>query len=951
MPDAIFIKGAREHNLKDVDVAIPRNKLVVITGVSGSGKSSLAFDTIYAEGQRRYVESLSAYARQFLGRMEKPDVDYIEGLSPAISIDQKGPPHNPRSIVGTVTEIYDYLRLLFARIGHPHCPECGREISRQTVQQIVDAVQEIPQGSRIMILAPMVRDRKGEHQTIFNDLQKAGFVRVRVDGKIYDLSEEFQLDKNKKHSVEVIVDRLLIEQNENATRLADSIETALKLGSGVVLVKVLDGEELLFSEHFACVYCGISLGEIAPRTFGFNSPYGACPACTGLGCKLEIDPNLVIPDKRLSLSEGAIQPWMRNGQVSTWYSSILQSLGRRHSFSLSTPVKELGEELVNLILYGEGGELVSATYEDRYGKMRQYYTNFEGVIPYLERRYRETSSDSVRADIERYMASNPCPACNGKRLKPESLAVTIVDKNIMDVTALPVTQALNWVEQLGDKISPRELTIAKQIIKEIHTRLGFLKDIGLSYLTLDRPSATLSGGEAQRIRLATQIGSGLSGVLYICDEPTVGLHPADGSRLINTLKRLRDLDNTIIIVEHDEAMMRAADHIIDIGPGAGKKGGKIVATGVLQDIMDCTKSITGQYLSRTKQIPLPPERRSGSGKELVIQGARENNLKNIDVNIPLGEFVCVTGVSGSGKSSLINEVLYKKLARLFYRAKERPGKCDGILGTEYIDKVVNIDQSPIGRTPRSNPATYTGTFTPIRELFATVPEARVRGYPQGRFSFNVKGGRCEACQGAGYVQIEMQFLPNVTVPCEICKGKRYNREALEIQFKGKNISEILDMTVDEALLFFDHFPKVKNKLQTLRDVGLGYICLGQPAPTLSGGEAQRVKLATELSRRSTGKTLYILDEPTTGLSFSDIAYLLKVLQRLVDYGNTVIVIEHHLDVVKNADWVIDLGPGAGDEGGYLVDAGKPEELTRNDASFTGQYLRGILLTQREEVLT
>jgi excinuclease ABC subunit A len=666
---------------------------------------------------------------------------------------------------------------------------------------------------------------------------------------------------------------------------------------------------------------------------------------------LEIDPNLVIPDKGLSLAEGAIQPWIRNGQLSTWSSSILQSLGRHHGFSLSTPVKDLSEEQLRVILYDGGGEPVPATYEDRYGIMRQYYTNFAGVIPYLERRYRETGSDSVRADIEHYMASNPCPTCQGKRLKPESLAVTIVDKNIMDVTALPITESLNWVEQLGSKISPRELTIGKQIIKEIHARLGFLRDIGLSYLTLARPSATLSGGEAQRIRLATQIGSGLSGVLYICDEPTVGLHPADGSRLIATLKRLRDLDNTIIIVEHDEAMMRAADHIIDMGPGAGKHGGEIVATGTLQDIMDCPQSITGQYLSRTKQIPLPPERRSGSGKELVIRGARENNLKNIDVHIPLGKFVCVTGVSGSGKSSLTNEVLYKRLARLFYRAKERPGECDGIIGTEYIDKVVNIDQSPIGRTPRSNPATYTGTFTPIRELFAIVPEAKMRGYPQGRFSFNVKGGRCEACQGAGYVQIEMQFLPNVTVPCEVCKGKRYNREALEIHFKGKNIAEILDMTIDEALLFFDHFSKIKNKLETLRDVGLGYICLGQPAPTLSGGEAQRVKLATELSRRSTGKTLYILDEPTTGLSFSDIACLLKVLQRLVDYGNTVIVIEHHMDVIKNADWVIDLGPGAGDEGGYLVDAGTPEELTQNDASFTGQYLRGILSTQREKVLT
>jgi excinuclease ABC subunit A len=951
MPDAIFIKGAREHNLRDIDVVIPRNKLVVITGVSGSGKSSLAFDTIYAEGQRRYVESLSAYARQFLGQMEKPDVDYIEGLSPAISIDQKGPPHNPRSTVGTLTEIYDYLRLLFARVGHPHCPKCGRKISRQTVQQIVDAAQEIPQGSRIMILAPLVRERKGEHQAIFRDLQKAGFVRVRVDGQIHDLSEEFQLDKNKKHTVEVVVDRLQIEQNENATRLADSIETALKLGAGVVLVKVLDGEESLFSEHFACVYCGISLGEIAPRTFSFNNPYGACPACTGLGCKLEIDPNLVIPDKELSLAEGAIQPWMRNGQLSTWSSSILESLSRRHGFSLSIPVKDLSEEQLRVILYGDGGERIPATYEDRYGELRQYYTDFAGVIPYLERRYRETSSDSVRADIERYMASNPCPTCQGKRLKPESLAVTIVDRNIMDVTALPVAEALSWVEQLVNRISPRELTIGKQIIKEIRARLGFLKDIGLSYLTLDRPSSTLSGGEAQRIRLATQIGSGLSGVLYICDEPTVGLHPADGSRLIATLKRLRDLDNTIIIVEHDEAMMRAADYIIDMGPGAGKQGGEVVATGTLQDILACPQSITGQYLSRTKQIPLPPERRSGTGKELIVKGARENNLKNINVHIPLGEFVCITGVSGSGKSSLINEVLYKRLARLFYRAKDRSGECDGIVGTEYIDKVVNIDQSPIGRTPRSNPATYTGTFTPIRELFAAVPEARVRGYSQGRFSFNVKGGRCEACQGAGYVQIEMQFLPNVTVPCEVCKGKRYNREALEIHFKGKNIAEILDMTVDEALLFFDHFSKIKNKLETLRDVGLGYICLGQPAPTLSGGEAQRVKLATELSRRSTGKTLYILDEPTTGLAFSDIACLLKVLQRLVDYGNTVIVIEHHMDVIKNADWVIDLGPGAGNEGGYLVDAGTPEELAQNDASFTGQYLRGILSTQREKVLT
>ena len=949
MPDAIIVKGAREHNLKDIDVVIPRNNLVVITGVSGSGKSSLAFDTIYAEGQRRYMESLSAYARQFLGRMEKPDVDYIEGLSPAISIDQKGPPHNPRSTVGTVTEIYDYLRLLFARIGHPHCPECGRQISRQTVQQIVDAVQEIPQESRIMILAPIVRDRKGEHQQIFQDLQKTGFVRVRVDGQIYDLSQEFHLDKNLRHTIEAVVDRLQITsataseaKQSDAARLADSIETALKLGSGVVLIKVLPGEELLFSEHFACVYCGISLGEIAPRTFSFNSPHGACPLCTGLGRKLEIDPNLVITDKELSLAEGAIQPWARNGAMSTWYSSILQSLAQRYGFSLHTPVKNLTQEQLHLILYGNGGETLLTTYEDHYGRMRQYYTNFEGVIPHLERRYRETDSDSVRAYIEGYMSSHPCPACQGRRLKPESLAVTIDDKNIMDVTALSVTQALDWVQQLPGQISPRELSIAQQIIQEIHARLGFLRDIGLSYLTTDRSSSTLSGGEAQRIHLATQIGSGLTGVLYICDEPTVGLHPADGSRLITTLKHLRDLDNTIIIVEHDEAMMKAADYIIDMGPGAGKQGGEIVATGTLQDIINCPRSITGQYLSGTRQIPLPPQRRLGSGKELLIKGAKENNLKNIDAPIPLGNFVCITGVSGSGKSSLINEVLYKNLARLFYRAKERPGKCDGIMGTEYIDKVINIDQSPIGRTPRSNPATYTGTFTPIRELFAQVPEAKMRGYPPGRFSFNVKGGRCEACQGAGYVQIEMQFLPNVTVPCEICHGKRYNREALEINFKGKNIAAILDMTVDEALTFFDHFPVIKRKLETLRDVGLGYICLGQPAPTLSGGEAQRIKLATELSRRSTHKTLYILDEPTTGLSFPDVACLLQVLQRLVDYGNTVIVIEHHLDVIKNADWVIDLGPGAGDEGGYIVATGTPEKIAHRKNSFTGQYLYAIL---------
>ncbi len=942
----IIVKGAREHNLKNIDVSIPRDKLVVITGVSGSGKSSLAFDTIYGEGQRRYVESLSAYARQFLVRMEKPDVDYIEGLSPAISIDQKGPSHNPRSTVGTVTEIYDYLRLLFARVGHPHCPKCGREISRQTVQQIVDAVREIPAGSRIMILAPLIRDRKGEHQGIFNDLCKAGFVRVRVDGYVRDLSEEFGLDKNKKHTIEAVVDRLQIGEAENS-RITDSVETALKLGAGVVLISIIDGEELLFSEHFACVHCGISLGEIAPRTFSFNSPHGACPACSGLGVKLEVDPDLLIPNKDISLAQGAIRAW---GWFS-WHASELHDLARRYGFSLNTPVSKLSKEHLKLVLYGEDGELVR--YRNRYGRIKEYFTNYEGAIPYLERIYRDTESNNTRAEIGRYMASYPCPACNGKRLKPESLAITIDGMNIIDVTELSASEALRWMRLLnGDHskphLTPHELKIAHQILKEISTRLGFLIDIGLGYLTLDRPSATLSGGEAQRIRLATQIGSGLMGVLYICDEPTIGLHPADIHRLTETMKRLRDLGNTILIVEHDEAMMQAADYIIDMGPGAGEHGGQIVATGTLTDIMSCPESITGQYLSRAKQIPLPQGRRPGSGKELIIRGARENNLKNIDVTIPVGEFVCISGVSGSGKSTLVNEVLYKKLAQLFYKAKDRPGKCDGIIGIEHIDKVINIDQSPIGRTPRSNPATYTGTFTPIRELFATVPEARMRGYQPGRFSFNVRGGRCEACQGEGYIQIEMQFLPDVTVPCEICKGKRYNREALEIYFKGKNIADILDMSVDEALTFFEHFPKVRNKLETLRDVGLGYIRLGQPAPTLSGGEAQRVKLATELSRRSTGKTLYILDEPTTGLSFADIACLLQVLQRLVDAGNTVVIIEHHVDVMKNADYIIDLGPGAGDEGGYIIVTGTPEEVAQIDTSFTGQYLRNALEKQQKE---
>jgi len=946
--DSIIVKGAREHNLKNVDVVIPRDKLVVITGVSGSGKSSLAFDTIYAEGQRRYVESLSAYARQFLGRMEKPEVDYIEGLSPAVSIDQKGPSRNPRSTVGTVTEIYDYLRLLFARVGHPHCPKCGREIAPQTVQQIVDAIQSIPEVNRIMLLAPLIRDRKGEYQSVFDDLRKAGYARVRVDGQIYDLSDEFQLDKNRKHTIEVVVDRLVMGQSGSRSRIADSVETSLKLGAGVVLVSIIDGEKLLFSEHFACVHCGISLGEIAPRTFSFNSPHGACPACTGLGVKLEIDPELVIPNKEFSIAQGAIHPvW-----YSSWYFDQFESLARHHGFSLNTPVKELSEHQLKLILFGEEGELVR--YRSRYGHVREYFSGYEGVIPRMERLYRDTESEHSRANIERYMVSRICPACEGKRLKPESLAVTIGGKSIIEVSSMSVTQALDWVVALGGEetiLSEREQLIAREILKEIQSRLGFLKDVGLDYITIDRASATLSGGEAQRIRLATQIGSGLMGVLYICDEPTVGLHAADDFRLIQTLKRLRDLGNTVLVVEHDEAMMRAADHIIDMGPGAGEHGGWIIATGRLTDITNCSGSITGQYLSGAKQISLPSKRRPGSGEEIVIKGARENNLKNIDVCIPLGRFVCITGVSGSGKSTLVDEIMYKKLAQMFYRSREKAGDCDGIIGVEYIDKVVNIDQTPIGRTPRSNPATYTGTFTPVRELFATVPEARMRGYAPGRFSFNVKGGRCEACRGEGFIQIEMQFLPDVTVPCEVCKGKRYNREALEIRFKGKNIAEVLDMSVEQALAFFEHFPKVRAKLQTLNDVGLGYIRLGQPAPTLSGGEAQRVKLATELSRRSTGRTLYILDEPTTGLSFEDVAALLRVLQRLVDAGNTVIVIEHHLDVIKNADWIIDLGPGAGDRGGWVVATGTPEEIVEERTSATGEYLGKALAKHTEYALT
>ncbi|MDA8189456.1 MAG: excinuclease ABC subunit UvrA [Dehalococcoidales bacterium] len=953
--DKIIVRGAREHNLKDIDVEIPRDKLVVITGLSGSGKSSLAFDTIYAEGQRRYVESLSAYARQFLGQMDKPDVDYIEGLSPAISIDQKGASHNPRSTVGTVTEIYDYVRLLFARVGHPHCPKCGREISQQTVEQIVDAILSLPEGSRIMIVAPLVRDRKGEHHQIFEDARRAGYVRVRVDGQIRDLAEEFDLDKNKKHTIEVVVDRLVIKRSQNersqngveedgsdTSRIADSVETALKLGAGVVLVSIQGGEELLFSEHFACVNCGISLGDIQPRSFSFNSPHGACPACTGIGTKLEVDPDLVIPNKKLSIAQGAIQPWSRASTSDSYFHQMLDSVSRRFGFSMTAPVETLNQQQLDIILFGSKTELIAVRHRDKFGGTHEHRMHFEGVVNNLDRRYKETESDYIRSEIERYMSNRPCPVCHGARLKPESLSVTVVGKSIVDVTRMSVGEAMRWFDHLSEHLSEREVTIARQLVKEIRARLRFLLDVGLEYLTLDRPSSTLSGGEAQRIRLATQIGSGLMGVLYILDEPSIGLHQRDNRRLINTLIRLRDLGNTLIVVEHDEETMRSADFIIDMGPGAGEHGGRVVVAGPLEDVMNCSESITGQFFRGERSIPAPRVRRQGNGKSIVVKGARENNLKNVDVEIPLGKLVCVTGVSGSGKSTLVEDILFRRLSQFFYQAKDRPGDHDSIEGLQHLDKVIDIDQSPIGRTPRSNPATFTGLFTHIRELFATVPEAKLRGYQPGRFSFNVKGGRCEACQGQGIIQIEMQFLPDVYVPCEVCKGKRYNREALEIRYKGKTIADVLDMTVEEAHSFFENIPSAKSKLSTLHDVGLGYIKLGQPATTLSGGEAQRVKLATELSRRATGRTLYILDEPTTGLHLADVARLLHVLQRLVGAGNTILVIEHHLDVIKTADWIVDLGPEGGDAGGWVIAEGTPESVAQNPSSFTGQFLRRLL---------
>jgi excinuclease ABC subunit A len=936
--DRIIVRGAREHNLQNVTVEIPRDRLVVLTGISGSGKSSLAFDTIYAEGQRKYVESLSAYARQFLGLMEKPDLDYIEGLSPAVSIDQKGAPRNPRSTVGTVTEVYDYLRLLYARIGVPHCPKCGRPISRQTPEQIVDRVLAFPEGTRILVLGPIVRGRKGEYRQLFEDLRRQGFARVRVDGSLYELGEEIALDKNRKHQIEVVVDRLVVKPDIRA-RLNDSVETALKLGQGVVGISIVDGEELTFSQNFACPDDGISLSEIEPRIFSFNAPYGACPTCTGLGFKQEIDPTLVL-DQQLSLLDGAVLPWASS--TSEYYQELLRALATRWGVDMHTPVRRLPKDFVRALLYGSEEE-VRIKYHNRWGAPRQYDTVFEGVIPYLERRYKETDSEYMKEEIEQYMSTAPCPECHGTRLKKESLAVTIGDRSIAEACALTVRGAMHFFSTLT--LTDRERLIAHQVLKEITARLGFLVNVGLDYLTLDRTANTLSGGEAQRIRLATQIGSGLMGVLYVLDEPSVGLHQRDNRRLIDTLLRLRDLGNTILVVEHDEETIRSADWIVDIGPGAGAQGGRVVASGPLERILRTPDSITGQYLSGRRSIPMPARRRAGSGKTLVIRGAHEHNLKRIDVGIPLGMFVCVTGVSGSGKSTLIDDILYRALAHHLHGSRARPGAHERIDGLSYVDKVINIDQSPIGRTPRSNPATYTKTFDLIRELFAQTPDARMRGFQQGRFSFNVRGGRCEACEGDGIVRIEMHFLPDVYVPCEVCKGKRYNRETLEVRYKGKSIADVLDMTVDEALPFFEAIPRIRRKLRTLADVGLGYVRLGQPATTLSGGEAQRVKLSTELSRRETGRTIYILDEPTVGLHFADVERLLEVLHRLADGGNTVVVIEHNLDVIKTADWIVDLGPEGGELGGEIVAEGTPEEIAQTPASYTGQFLRPVLRRQ------
>ncbi|KPL00268.1 MAG: excinuclease ABC subunit A [candidate division Zixibacteria bacterium SM23_73_2] len=933
--DAIRIKNAREHNLKNVDLEIPRGKLVVITGLSGSGKSSLAFDTIYAEGQRRYVESLSAYARQFLGMMEKPDVDFIEGLSPAISIEQRTAAKNPRSTVGTITETYDYLRLLFARVGTPYCYKCGRKISQQTAEQIVDSVLSMDSGTKIQVLAPLVRGRKGEYKELFDEVRREGYVRVKVNGKITELDSDIQLDKYKKHNIEVVVDRLVVS-DKIKTRLADSVETALKLGSGIVLIDVNGKEEHLFSEHYACVFCNISYDELTPRMFSFNSPYGACPACAGLGTRMDIDPDLVVPDSKLTIAQGALAPW--GIPFGSWYEHKLEALSDHFKFDFYTPFKRLPERVKEVLLHGSGKEEVKFEWEYENGKGGgEYWDTFEGLVPHLERRYKETESEAVRDWIEKFMRVRPCPICEGARLKKESLSVKVGGLSINQITALSIKESKKFFYNL--KLTKKQKHIAKQVLKEINQRLGFLIDVGLDYLTLDRSASTLSGGEAQRIRLATQIGSRLVGVLYILDEPSVGLHQRDNKRLLNTLMELRDLGNTVLVVEHDRETIKSADYVIDLGPGAGKAGGWGVAKGTPKEIERSRKSLTGKYLSRKLSIPTPEYRREDNGDFLSISGAAGNNLKKIKVDIPLGVFTCITGVSGSGKSTLINETLYRVLANHFYSHKTSPLSYEKVDGLDKIDKVINIDQSPIGRTPRSNPATYTGVFTPIRELFAQIPEAKVRGYKAGRFSFNVRGGRCEACEGDGIIKIEMHFLPDVYVQCEVCKGKRYNRETLEIRYKGKNITEILEMSVDEAYRFFTNIPKIKRKLKTLVDVGLGYIKLGQPATTLSGGEAQRVKLSTELSKIATGRTFYILDEPTTGLHFEDIKMLLKVLNRLVEMGNTVLVIEHNLDVIKSADYIIDLGPEGGDDGGYVVTCGTPEQVASYEKSYTGRFLK------------
>ena len=934
----IRVKGAREHNLKNVSLRIPRDKLIVFTGLSGSGKSSLAFDTLYAEGQRRYMESLSSYARQFLGMMEKPDVDSIDGLSPAISIDQKTTSKNPRSTVGTVTEIYDYLRLLYARIGLPHCPVCGKPIRQQTLDEIVDSILTLPEGTRIQLLAPIVRGRKGEYIKEFESARRSGFVRARVDGELVDLADEIKLDKQKKHTIEIVVDRLVVRPDVRG-RLSDSVETAVGLADGLLTVDVVGGEELKFSQNYACPEHGVSIEELTPRMFSFNNPFGACPTCTGLGMQYAIDPDLVLPDRSLSINGGAIRAsgWsVKDGTIARMY---FTGLAAHYGFSLDTPIKELPKKIVDILLYGNGKERFKVTRIGEYGH-GEYSATFEGVIPNLQRRYEQTTSDWAKRELEVYMREIPCPTCGGKRLKPESLSVTVGDKNIVELTQLSVTEALAFFDTL--ELSEREKLIAGRVLKEVRERLGFLNSVGLNYLTLSRRSGTLSGGESQRIRLATQIGSYLMGVLYILDEPSIGLHQRDNDKLLATLKRLRDLGNTLIVVEHDEDTMRAADWIVDVGPGAGMHGGEIVYSGPVDEIVNCERSVTGQYLSGKKHIPVPAVRRAGNGHLLTVRGAAENNLKHIDVSFKEGAFNVVTGVSGSGKSSLVNEILYKRLAADLNGASTHPGKHDRIDGLEFFDKVINIDQAPIGRTPRSNPATYTGVFNDIRDLFASTNDAKMRGYAAGRFSFNVKGGRCEACQGDGILKIEMHFLPDVYVPCEVCKGKRYNRETLEVQYKGKNISDVLKMTVEEGVAFFENQPRIARKLQTLAEVGLGYIEIGQPATTLSGGEAQRVKLATELSKRSTGKTVYILDEPTTGLHTADVHQLLGILQKLVDGGNTVIVIEHNLDVIKSADYVLDLGPEGGDRGGTLVAAGTPEEIAENPASYTGQYLKRVL---------